>query len=175
MADQRQARRAKRPPRPLTEATLRALALHYVGRYATSSGRLTAYLTRKLRERGWEGDVPPTLDALVAGFAEAGYVDDAGYAAARKAGLLRRGYGPGRVRQALRHAGGGAESAASEAQVDDDAARQAALDFARRKRIGPYARAPLDQRGHSRAMASMIRAGHDFSLVREILASGPDA
>lgn len=71
---------SKRPPPPLDEDALRELALRYVGRFATSRGKLLAYLARKLRERGWGGEAPADPEALVARFAELGYVDDSGFA-----------------------------------------------------------------------------------------------
>ena len=46
----------KRPPPPLDEDALRELALRHVARFATSRGKLLAYLNRKLRERGWAGE-----------------------------------------------------------------------------------------------------------------------
>jgi len=170
----RQARRDKRPPRPLTPETLRVLALHYVGRYATSSGKLGDYLKRKLRERGWESEVDADISRLIENFAESGYIDDAGYASARKASLLRRGFGPQRVGQALRFSGVSEQIAADHSTVDEDTARQAAFDFARRKRIGPFARQAGDSRDHERAVAAMLRAGHAYALVREILAAVPE-
>ena len=56
---------AKRPPKPLDEDALRDLALRHVARFATSRGKLLAYLNRKLRERGWAGDLaaPPPRSA----------------------------------------------------------------------------------------------------------------
>ena len=47
--------RERRQPPPLDAAALERLALRYVERFATTRGRLTDYLTRKIRERGWEG------------------------------------------------------------------------------------------------------------------------
>ena len=45
------------------------LALRYVGKYATTRAKLAAYLARKLRERGWDGqrepDVRPVLRETV--------------------------------------------------------------------------------------------------------------
>ncbi|WP_245978597.1 RecX family transcriptional regulator, partial [Aurantiacibacter xanthus] len=80
--------------------------MNYVARFATSSGRLEAYLARKLRERGWEeGEPGPDIPALVADFASRGYVDDEAYARTRSEGLLARGYGARRVGEALRQAG----------------------------------------------------------------------
>ena len=78
---------------PLDQRRLEELALAYVARFATSSGKLTAYLARKLRERGWAEDAgpPPDLAALAARYAEIGYLDDAAYARSKGEGLLRRG------------------------------------------------------------------------------------
>lgn len=80
----------RKVPRPLDTLQLNELALGYVARFATSAGRLTDYLKRKLRERGWDGDVPPDLAAVVARLVDLKYIDDAGFAQARGAGLLAR-------------------------------------------------------------------------------------
>ena len=69
-----------RQPRPLDDAGLERLALRYVERYATSRARLSAYLGRKLRERGWAGSDAPPVEALTDRLAELRYVDDAAFA-----------------------------------------------------------------------------------------------
>jgi regulatory protein len=97
--------RQKRPPRPLDGARLDELALSYVARFATSAAKLQAYLQRKLRERGWEGQGAPPIDTVVNRMVEFGYGDDAVYARAKSGSLMRRGYGTRRVDQALNAAG----------------------------------------------------------------------
>ena len=105
-----QRHREKPLPKPLDAAQLDALALAYVARFATSGGKLAAYLARKLRERGWQEDAPPPdLAALVERMAAQGYIDDAGFALAKGQGLLRRGYGARRIEGALMQAGIAAE------------------------------------------------------------------
>jgi regulatory protein len=59
----------RKPPPPLNDERLRGLALHYVGKYATTKGKLATYLTRKIRERGWEGERRTDIAALVEQFA----------------------------------------------------------------------------------------------------------
>ena len=86
-------RTGHRPRPPLDEAKLNALALHYVGRFATSRGKLVSYLTRKLRERGWDGVVDPDPGAVAERLAGYGYVDDAAYAVSKARALGGRGYG----------------------------------------------------------------------------------
>ena len=65
-------RKEKRAPPPLDARRLNDLALHYVARFATSETKLEAYLQRKLRERGWEGEGDPGLAALTERFIAAG-------------------------------------------------------------------------------------------------------
>jgi regulatory protein len=57
-------RERKRLP-PLDGERLRAIALTYVGRYATSCARLAAYLDRKIAERGWSDQAPPPVAAII--------------------------------------------------------------------------------------------------------------
>ena len=129
--------RTGRPP--LDEAGLEQAALSYAGRYATSRAKLRAYLARKLRERGWAGAEAPPLDALVERLAGLNYVDDRAFATARGAALARRGYGARRVDAALHAAGIGAEDAADAREAAADGAWEAALRFAERRGIGPFA------------------------------------
>ena len=99
------AQRTTRPRKPLNAERLHELALFYVGKFATTLAKLTAYLNRKLRERGWEGDSPPEIERLVERLASSGLVDDALYALSKSRSLSDRGYGAARVRQTLRAAG----------------------------------------------------------------------
>jgi regulatory protein len=83
-ASGRAGRRGSRPlPAPLDASALEALALTYVARFATSTGKLSEYLERKLRERGWAEEAPADVAAVVSTLAERGYVNDAGYAQAQ--------------------------------------------------------------------------------------------
>ena len=64
------------------------MALRYVERFATTRGKLAAYLSRKIRERGWAGE--PIDPAIVAErMATLGYVDDRLFAEARARSLAR--------------------------------------------------------------------------------------
>ncbi len=159
-------------PRPaLNSASLRELALAYVSRYATSRARLLAYLMRKLRERGWDDDQSPAAAAeqMADAMVRLHFVDDRAFAGMKADGLARRGYGPRRVRQALDASGIGAEDAHDALQAARESAEHAALAFARRRRIGPYAKGPQDLRQREKAMGAMLRAGHDYALARRIL------
>lgn len=160
--------------KPLDAGALERFALAYVGRFATTRAKLAAYLRRKLAERGWEGETPPPVDAIVARFADAGYVDDRGFAAARAASYVRRGYGARRLAERLRADGIGDDDAEPARQVADEGAWEAALAFARRRRIGPFAPEPMDPDRRRKALAAMLRAGHSMDVARRILGASPE-
>lgn len=160
----------RKRPQPLGDERLRALALAYVGRYATSCARLTAYLNRKIAERGWSDECPPAVDAIVSQFQSLGYIDDEGFARTRSESLLRRGYGPNRLRLSLHMSGIGTDIIDRTADVDEDNAFAAAMVFARRKRIGPYAKEPTSPVIRQKMIATLLRAGHSYDISCRIVA-----
>lgn len=166
-------RAPRQPPPPLDAAALERLAVHYVGRYATSRAKLAAYLRRKIAERGWVGP-RGDLDTLTARLADLGYLDDRAFAEARGRSLGRRGYGAARVEMALRAAGIGEDDRAA-AAPDAEATLAAAIALARRKRIGPFAAVPADRATMERWLAAMLRAGHRPSLARGIVRLPPSS
>lgn len=165
--------RTSRPRKPLNAERLHELALFYVGKFATTRAKLTAYLNRKVRERGWEGDSPPDVERLVERLASSGLVDDALYALSKSRSLSERGYGAARVRQSLRAAGIDEEDGAAARDLAVEEAAAAALRYARRRHIGPFADFAPDRTGRERALAAMIRAGHGFELARIIVDAEP--
>jgi regulatory protein len=165
--------RPKRPPKPLNPAKLRDLALHYVGRYATSQKKLSDYLGRKLRERGWDGEQPADIAELIGDFVRLGYIDDAAFAAARARTMAARGLGERRVNEDLR-AKGISEADAVGAQRETESQKwQSAERFARRKRIGPYASEPAPEEQKRKQFAAFLRAGHDFDIARKFVNAAP--
>lgn len=158
----------RRTPRPLDSARLEALALAYVARFSVPAGKCEAYLKRKLRERGWEGEGEPPVAALIARFVAAGYIDDQTWAAAKSAGLLRRGFGNRRVDQALGAAGIDADLRQS-FRAGEGEAREAALRLARRRGFGSFGKALPERDLREKQIAAMLRAGHRLDTAREVV------
>lgn len=165
MPDYQQSPRERKRARPFDAARLRALAIAYVGKYATNSGKLRAYLKRKLSERGWEGEALPPVDDIVGQCAELGYVDDEAFAVGRAASLSRRGFGSTRIRASLRAVHVDAELAAQTSSMNGDEAIAAALVFARRKRFV----IDDDPATKRKMIAAFLRAGHNYDIVRRII------
>jgi regulatory protein len=110
---------------------------------------------------------------VVERIARLGYVDDAQYALSKARSLTSRGYGPRRVTQSLHAAGIGEEDGEAARALAGDESVEAALRYARRRRIGPFAAEAPDLKGRERALAAMIRAGHGFGIAKAILSLGP--
>lgn len=164
----------RRPVPQLNESALQELALRYVGKYSTTRAKLVAYLARKVRERGWEGR-EPDLAALAERMASLGYVDDAAYALGKSRSLSARGYGKRRLSDQLRLAGVDEHDGAGANAHADAEAVDAAIRFARRRRIGPFAATPADPRQREKWIAAMLRAGHKLALARALASMNPGA
>ncbi len=158
-----------RARRTLDQDGLRALAIRYVERYATTRAKLLTYMGRKLRERDWTGERPADPEAIADRFVELGYVDDRIYGEAKARSLSVRGYGAMRVEGALRQAG-----------VDEDLrdeirgtldAQRSLLAYAQRRRFGPYARDEPDADRIRKQFAACMRAGHEAGLVKRLMAA----
>ena len=166
--------RERRKPRPLDPAKLEELAIAYVARFATSAAKLERYLVRKLRERGWDGEREPDLAALVGRYVALGYIDDAAYARSKGGSLLRRGYGPRRVRQSLAEAGID-EATRAETRASAAAERRAALALVRKRKFGPFGPVPPDRQQREKQLAAMLRAGHPLDSAREMVDAASEA
>lgn len=165
--------RSKKPALPLNDERLRALALHYVGKYATTTGKLATYLTRKIRERGWDGDRRTDVAALVEQFVELGYIDDAQFAEARSRSFVRRGFGERRLNEDLRASGIGEKEAASAKEHMVESVFIAAENFARRKRIGPFASEVASPEKRQKQLQAFLRAGHGFEVAKRFVNAEP--
>lgn len=169
------ARLPKKPPPPLDDARLRGLALHYVGKYATTRAKLATYLNRKIRERGWSNDRPADLDALVEQFADLGYVNDTQFAEARSRAFVARGYGKRRLDEDLRAAGITESDATEAAEHMSESSFTAAQNYARRKRIGPYASEAAPPEKQQKQLQGFLRAGHGFDIAKRFVRAAPGA
>ena len=173
-AKQTRMTRKRRNSAPLDQTALRDLALSYVARFSTTQAKLADYLRRKIRERGIAEDADSLdVEAVVERLVELGYVDDAAFAQARSASLLRKGYGGRRVDQALR-AAGIEESTRGHFAPDEVRARRSALLLAKKRGFGPFGRdfgpeGGIDLGKREKQIAAMVRAGHDFSSAKAMV------
>jgi len=182
-------RTPRRPVKPITVKRLENVAAAYVARYDASSARLRAVLMRRVHKARMGdapvvADVEAVIDAILARYTKASVLDDARYAERKAGSLHRRGTSARHIREKLKLAGIGRDDVERAIDVNreelavDNAGMdlQAALAFARRRRLGPFrAGAERDAR-RSRDLAALGRAGFSFDIARRVIdTDDPDA
>ena len=160
-------------PRKPDVDSLKRSALAYLERYAASRAMLREVLTRRVRRwarlAGAEAEAVAAamraVDEAVAAAARAGLVDDARFAGARTATLVRKGWPARRIRAALNQKGidgTTAEAALAAAELDDAAA---ARRFAERRRLGPWRTRDRAER-REKDIAALMRVGFSLTHAR---------
>jgi regulatory protein len=168
-----QPRPVKKPAPPLNAESLRQLALHYVGKYATTQSKLASYLSRKIRERGWDDERSADIGGLTEQFTSLGYINDAQFAEARSRSFVHRGFGGRRLNEDLRASGIGDVDAINAKAHMEDSIFIAAENFARRKRLGPFAQHAAPPEKRHKQLNAFLRAGHSFELAKRFVYAEP--
>ncbi|WP_183568210.1 RecX family transcriptional regulator [Methylorubrum rhodinum] len=146
---------------------------------------LARRVERRCRSRDEAADVHAGLIAeTVARAQRAGLIDDARFAAARLATLRRRGASTRQARAKLSEKGIDADTIraamsderqeAEDADAEADTERQAALAYARRRRLGPHRPPGAREANRERDLAAMARAGFPYALARAVIGAATD-
>lgn len=175
----RKARRRRPPPR-LTPANLRQAVLDYLDRFAASVRRLDQVMQRKIKaSAAAHGDDPAPLQAalpaILAGLTKQGLLNDRDLAEAKARSMIRRGGSRTKIRANLAAKGIDAETAdAALVRMKlefDDPDLEAAIAYARRRRLGRFRGDPDSRNEHrQKDLAAMARAGFAPSVARRALA-----
>lgn len=170
-------RRAKKPPKKVSESYLKNVALWYLERYASSAANLRAVLMRRVRvsaaHHGTDpGEGAELVDALIARYRAAGILNDRLFAETRARSLAERGTSARMIRRKLAEKG----IAADDAEAALEALRQegteeldAAYRYARRRRIGPFRTAEKRDGMRDRDLAALARQGFSFETAAKVV------
>lgn len=164
-----------RPPRKkakkITESYLQNAGLYYLQRYAASRHQFMTVMMRKVRKSlaDHPDQAPEACAALVekmaARFEQSGLLNDEAYAAGLVGTLRRAGKSEQAIRAKLRIKG---LETLPELPADHD--YEAALRFAKKKKLGPYAdRKNFDEKDFKKNLGRFARAGFSFELAQKIL------
>ncbi len=159
-----------------TEARLMNKAVHYLGRYSTSEKRLrevlSRFATRKLVDTETT-EVVSAMTRVVEKCQRLGYLDDVAFAVSQARSQRQQGKSTMAIRQRLRQHALDDVAITMALQTADtdhqDAELAAAIQFARRRRLGPFFRGVADERMRHRHMGSLARAGFSIEVCRAIL------
>lgn len=169
--------RKARIPRKITPKSLESAALAYLQRYATSAANLRIVLMRRVHRAlrfhdldaeecaGW-------IDELIARYRRAGLLDDKAYAESRVASLHRRGISRRGIQARLAAKGVAADdivgAIAQLQDAHDDSEFEAACNYARRRRIGPWRTTKRSER-RDRDLAALSRQGFGYELACKVI------
>jgi len=167
---------------PALETRLREAALAYLERYESSVQSLRRVLRRRIERWALKSGEPveagahEAVESVIEALRRAGIVDDARYAGMKARSLFNsgrsgraigaylaaRGIPAGVIGEAL-------ESRAEEADNPDEPDLEAALRFARKKRLGRFR--PEEQRAEKRDrdMAALGRAGFSWHIAKTVV------
>jgi len=157
-------------------------AVHYLGRYASTTARLKEVLGRFARRKLADAEplqLNEAIDQVVRDCVRNGYVSDHLYAGQKSLSLRRQGRSRRHIEKTLAAKGldrATITAALAEEDADDGEAGewQAALTHARRRRLGPFAPEKDGQddpaKIRARHLASFARAGFSLTLAQQILA-----
>lgn len=181
-------------PKKANARLLEHVAVHYLSRFAASSASLRRVLLRRVERsaRVHSTDLDEgaaMVEALVARMVAAGLVDDHAFATARAVSLHRRGTSRRAIAAKLRDKGvapeliavaldslvnelGGAEDlAAGRCIAAADLDWTAAVNLARRRRLGPFRAGAERAAHHGKDMAALARAGFNYAIATHLLAA----
>lgn len=161
-------------------------ALHYLGRYASTEARLRDVLSRFAQRKMEDEDLDhmrQMIDKMVLSCVEKGYVNDKLFAEQKTASLRRGGGSRLIISRKLLQRGVNRDvindainDFDDEHKRDDehDAELEAALIYARKRRLGPYARLPLGKTEmkdgwQTRHYASFARAGFGGKTIKIVM------
>ena len=167
----------RRAPRTIDDAWLQRSALTYLRRFTPTTARFRRVMLRKVDRAIAAGTVvdrdrvAEQLEALILRLAEAGYLDDVRLIRARVEQLHQRGTSAHLIRARLAQQEAPAElvEAALVALREDgrDVELEAAVAYARRRRLGPWSRQPGERR--EKELGSMARAGFGYGVASRVL------
>jgi len=174
----------KKTAKPLTKSRLERAAFAYLERYATSAENLRRVLMRRVDKSARLHGTDPAegavwTDNLINRFLNSGILDDAVYTTAKAASLHRRGVSGRGIVMKLKAKGVASE--VIEAVLDElaetmpgDPDVQAAINYAKRRRIGVFRRS--DRADHrQRDMAALGRQGFSYEVARKIVDAEDEA
>jgi regulatory protein len=170
----------RKPPKKITESYLHNSGLHYLQRFATGTENFRRVMMRKIdrscRHHADQNreDCIKMVDALIEKFTRSGLLNDETYASGKVASLRRRGESARAIEARLQAKGVRREdirralTALHESGGNDDF--HAALRFARRRRLGPFAAGKV--RDPEKQMAAFARAGYGYEIAGRVLKTG---
>lgn len=164
------------PLRKMTQQRLKNIGLFYLKRFESSTENLRAVLRRRVldyarKQPDFEkNEAFEWIEQLLADFSHWGYLNDARYAELKVRDYLVAGKPARYIQNKLKQKGVSENLINEILQNQDYDTKEMALNFAKKKKIGPF-RADAESRRENRQkdMGTLIRAGFEYDVVIDVL------
>ncbi len=175
----------RKGPKKATARYLENAALYHLDRYATSRAHLAQLLMMRVERSARAHDTDreegaKQVEAILDKLTRNGLLNDRSYAETRARSLHRRGASARGIRADLTAKGVASDliepALAGLRESSSDPETEAAIVYARKRRLGPFRHPDQRQEKRERDMAALGRKGFGYELVRRIIdAESPES
>ena len=162
--------------RKMTAGVFSFAAENYINRYFASSSMLRKALERRayrfIRKHGGSmEEARPLIDAEIQKRTESGSVNDRFFAETMTSELIKKGTSILKIKQKLYQKGIHSTliDDVLKKHQDQHNPRRSALLYAKKRGFGPYRAPHITEDRFQKELASMVRAGHPYSISKEVL------
>jgi regulatory protein len=176
----------KAPRKIPTPKNLANVALHYLGRYSASEASLRRVLQNRIRRAAMDNPdfsadkermmlLRSAIETIIETHKKTGALNDAAFAETKINSLRRAGRSRRAIEQKLAVKGVKHDVVAAALAQNDDGAEPEAVEFkaalalARRRRLGPFRKTPVDDDRRRKDFATLARAGFSSAIARRVL------
>jgi len=168
----------RKVPRKATAKYLGNVARFYLERYATTEAGLRRYLMRKVNLSAKEhGTVPQEgaeiIEDLISKFRDLNFLNDERYAEGRSGSLHRKGMSLRAIRQDLSLKGVSEDLINKSIDLIREESSnpdlEAAISYARRRRLGPYRTDDKREERRDKDLAALGRKGFSFAIAERVI------
>lgn len=166
----------KRKLRKMTKTRLQNIALYYLERFDSSALNLRKVLEQRLLKYSF--DVPEFnlseakiwIDEIISYCEKYGYINDNRYAEIKINNYLLAGKPARYIKQKMQQKGIDEEIVDKILQNSEIDETQLALNFAAKKKIGPFRPQTIDNKQNlQKDLATLVRAGFSYDIAKEII------
>jgi regulatory protein len=165
-------------PKPLTEKRLEKIALVHIDRYATSIENLRNVLMRRVEKSARTQNIEKKeaekwINIIITKLVNLRLLNDQAYAENRARSLHRSGASKKKIMSILINKGISKVDIASTISLLENEyfnrELMAAINYARKRRLGPYRLAEKRREKRDRDLASLARAGFQFNDAKSVI------
>ena len=180
MFDEQKKAIKKKVLKKITQQRLKNIALYYLKRYETSVANLRQVLQKRVNDYAYQNkefdkhQAYAWIEEIIADFCRFNYVNDERFAELKIKDYQAMGKSVRYIKNKLKEKGVDAEIVNNLLEEQEYDELEAALKFAKKKRIGRFR--PTDKQGEykQKDMAALARAGFSYDIVCEVCQAEAD-